>query len=60
MLVDIIDYTAQITGTFLIQGVEFSQSLQGSFTTLDIVEKGAFSTSGVKNFGNSFATGLIS
>lgn len=59
-LVDIIDLTAQVEGTFLIQGVEFNQSLQGSFTTLDIVERGAFSGSGVKSFGNSFADGLIS
>jgi len=58
-LVDVIDLTAQIEGTFLIQGVEFTQSLQGSFTSLDIVERGAFSTSGIKSFGNSFATGLI-
>jgi len=58
-LVDVIDLTTQIEGTFLIQGVEFTQSLQGSFTSLDIVERGAFSTSGIKSFGNSFATGLI-
>jgi len=55
----LIDLTAQVEGTFLIQGVEFNQSLQGSFTTLDIVERGAFSSSGVKSFGNSFANGLI-
>jgi prophage tail gpP-like protein len=59
-LVNIIDYTAQVQGNFLIQGVEFSQSLQGSFTTLDIVERGAFSIEGVNSFGNSFADGLIS
>jgi prophage tail gpP-like protein len=59
-LVNIIDYTAQVKGNFLIQGVEFSQSLQGSFTTLDIVERGAFSAEGVNSFGNSFADGLIS
>jgi len=59
-LVNIIDYIAQVTGNFLIQGVEFSQSLQGSFTTLDIVERGAFSAEGVNSFGNSFADGLIS
>ena len=59
-LVNIIDYTAQVQGNFLIQGVEFSQSLQGSFTTLDIVERGAFSVEGVNSFGNSFADGLIS
>ena len=58
-LVDVMDLTAQIEGTFLIQGVEFTQSLQGSFTSLDIVERGAFSTSGIKSFGNSFANGLI-
>lgn len=58
-LVDVIDLTAQIEGTFLIQGVEFTQSLQGSFTSLDIVERGAFSTLGIESFGNSFATGLI-
>jgi len=59
-LVNIIDLTAQVQGNFLIQGVEFSQSLQGSFTTLDIVERGAFSLAGVNSFGNSFADGLIS
>lgn len=60
ILVNIVDYTAQVKGNFLIQGVEFSQSLQGSFTTLDIVERGAFSAEGVNSFGNSFADGLIS
>jgi prophage tail gpP-like protein len=59
-LVNIVDYTAQVKGNFLIQGVKFSQSLQGSFTTLDIVERGAFSAEGVNSFGNSFADGLIS
>ena len=59
-LVNIVDLTAQIQGNFLIQGVKFSQSLQGSFTTLDIVERGAFSTEGVNSFGNSFADKLIS
>lgn len=59
-LVNIVDLTAQVRGNFLIQGVEFSQSLQGSFTTLDIVERGAFSAEGVNSFGNSFADGLIS
>ena len=59
-LVNIVDLTAQIQGNFLIQGVNFSQSLQGSFTTLDIVERGAFSTEGVNSFGNSFADKLIS
>lgn len=59
-LVNIVDYTAQVKGNFLIQGVEFSQSLQGSFTTLDIVERGAFSAEGVNSFGNNFADGLIS
>lgn len=59
-LVNIIDLTAQVQGNFLIQGVEFSQSLQGSFTTLDIVERGAFSLAGINSFGNSFADGLIS
>ena len=58
-LVNIVDLTAQVRGNFLIQGVEFSQSLQGSFTTLDIVERGAFSAEGVNSFGNSFADGLI-
>lgn len=58
-LVDIIDYNMEVQGTFLIQGVQFSQSLQGSFTTLDVVEQGAFNLDGFKNFGNSFASGLI-
>lgn len=58
-LVDIVDYDMEVQGTFLIQGVEFLQSLQGSFTTLDIVEQGSFTLTGVKNLGNSFASGLI-
>lgn len=58
-LVDIVDYDMEVQGTFLIQGVEFSQSLQGSFTTLDIVEQGSFTLTGVKNLGNSFASDLI-
>ena len=41
-LVDIIDYDRKVQGTFLIQGVTFNQSLQGSFTDLDIVEQGSF------------------
>jgi prophage tail gpP-like protein len=59
-LVDIIDLMAEVQGTFLIQGVEFSQSFEeGSFTNLTIVERGAFGSSGIKNFGNNFATSLI-
>ena len=61
-LVDIVDEVAQIEGTFLIQGVEFSQSVNGSFTTLDIVEKGSFTDSAPNlftNLGSSFADGLI-
>lgn len=58
-LVDIIDYDAEIEGTFLIQGVQFIQTLQGSFTNLDIVEQGAFSISKVNNLGNNFANDLI-
>lgn len=58
-LVDIIDYDMEVQGTFLIQGVEFTQNLQGSYTNLDIVEQGSFSVSKIKNLGNSFATGLI-
>lgn len=58
-LVDIIDYDMEIEGTFLIQGVEFSQSSRGSFTTLDIVEQGSFSRDIIENLGNNFADGLI-
>lgn len=58
-LVDIIDYRAQIEGTFLVQGVQFVQNTQGSFTTLDIVEQGSFKTVVINAFGNSFADGLI-
>lgn len=58
-LVDIIDYDAEVMGTFLIQGVEFTQNLQGSYTYLDIVEQGSFSLGKVNNLGNKFADGLI-
>ena len=58
-LVDIIDYDMEVKGTFLIQGVTFNQTLQGSFTNLDIVEQGSFSVSKIKNLGNSFADDLI-
>jgi prophage tail gpP-like protein len=58
-LVDIIDYSMEIEGTFLIQGVQFLQTLRGSFTILDIVEQGAFTLDGVKNLGNNFASDLI-
>ena len=58
-LVDVIDYRKKIQGTFLIQGVQFSQSLQGSFTTLDIVEQGSFSVGKINNLGNNFADDLI-
>lgn len=61
-LVDIVDEVAQIEGTFLIQGVQFTQSVNGSFTTLDIVEKGSFTDSAPNlftNLGSSFAEGLI-
>lgn len=58
-LVDIIDYDMEVQGTFLIQGVTFNQSLQGSFTTLDIVEQGSFSVGKINNRGNNFADDLI-
>ena len=58
-LVDIIDYDMEVKGTFLIQGVTFNQTLQGSFTNLDIVEQGSFSVGLIKNLGNSFADDLI-
>ena len=58
-LVDVIDYHKEVQGTFLIQGVTFNQSLQGSFTNLDIVEQGSFSVGLIKNLGNSFADDLI-
>ena len=49
----------EVQGTFLIQGVTFHQSLQGSFTNLDIVEQGSFSVGKINNLGNSFADDLI-
>jgi hypothetical protein len=49
----------EVKGTFLIQGVTFNQTLQGSFTNLDIVEQGSFSVGLIKNLGNSFADDLI-
>ena len=58
-LVDVIDYHKGVQGTFLIQGVTFNQSLQGSFTNLDIVKQGSFSVGLIKNLGNSFADDLI-
>jgi prophage tail gpP-like protein len=61
-LVDIVDEVAQIEGTFLIQGVEFTQSNNGSYTTLDIVEKGSFTDTKLNlftNLGSSFADELI-
>lgn len=58
-LVDIIDLKRRVRGTFLVQGVQFMQNTQGSFTTLDIVEQGSFKTGVIKAFGNSFADGLI-
>lgn len=42
-LVEIRDDRCQINGQFLIQGVTYRRSLQGSFTDLSIVQRGAFS-----------------
>lgn len=61
-LVDIVDEVAQIEGTFLIQGVQFNQTVNGSFTTLSIVERGSFTDSATNlftNLGSSFADQLI-
>lgn len=61
-LVDIVDEVAQIEGTFLIQGVQFNQTVNGSFTTLSIVERGSFTDSAPNlftNLGSSFADQLI-
>lgn len=61
-LVDIVDDIAQVKGTFLIQGVEFQKNVNGSFTTLDIVERGSFmdtKPSIYLKIVNSFADGLI-
>ena len=42
-LVQVKDERCQIDGQFLIQGVTYKQGIDGSFTDLAIVEKGAFS-----------------
>ena len=42
-LVQVKDDRCQINGQFLIQGITYRKTLQGSFTDLSIVERGAFS-----------------
>lgn len=45
-LVQIKDDLCQVNGQFLIQGVTYTKSNQGSFTDLSIVNRGAFSVDG--------------
>ncbi len=62
-LVQIKDERCQIDGQFLIKGVTYRKDLNGSFTELSIVEKGAFSAepqvSKSSSTGNSFGENLI-
>ena len=59
-LVQIKDDRCQVEGQFLIQGVSYSKSLQGTFTELSVVEKGAFTVEGsIFADGSSFAKNLI-
>lgn len=59
-LVQLIDDRCQVNGQFLIQGVSYSKSLQGTFTELSIVERGAFTVEGAPIAdGGSFAKNLI-
>ena len=46
-LVTVDDDRCQISGQFLIQGVSYRYSNEGSFTDLSIVEKGAFTVGGL-------------
>jgi hypothetical protein len=59
-LVQLTDDRCQVNGQFLIQGVSYSKSLQGTFTELSIVERGAFTVEGAPIAdGGSFAKNLI-
>ena len=57
-LVQLRDDRCQVNGQFLIQGVSYRKTLEGSFTDLSIVERGAFSVeppvvADGSNFGGS-------
>jgi prophage tail gpP-like protein len=62
-LVQVFDDKCQLNGRFLIQGVSYSKSNQGSFTDLSIVNQGAFSldveTAVKLTSSNDFASNLI-
>lgn len=62
-LVEVNDDKCQLDGRFLIQGVTYSKSLQGSFTDLSIVNQGAFTldtqTAIQLSSQNDFASDLI-
>jgi prophage tail gpP-like protein len=62
-LVEVNDDKCQLNGRFLIQGVTYSKSLQGSFTDLSIVNQGAFTldteTAVRLSNSNDFASDLI-
>jgi len=62
-LVQVIDDKCQLNGTFLIQGVTYSKSLEGSFTDLVIVNQGAFTLDVDKavrlSNSNQFSSNLI-
>lgn len=61
-LVQILDDKCQLNGEFLIQGISYQKSSNGTFTTLSIVNKGAFTimpeiTKSLAS--NNFASGLF-
>lgn len=59
-LVQIKDDRCQLNGQFLIQGVTFGRSVQGTFTDISVVQKGAFSVEGESaSDGSNFASDLI-
>lgn len=62
-LVLVSDDLCQVRGQFLIQGVSFEKSLDGTFTELSIVNKGAFTINSSKqdlyNPSGNFAENLI-
>lgn len=61
-LVEVLDDKCQLNGEFLIQGVSYQKSNSGTFTTLSIVNKGAFTLTPVairQLSSNNFASGLF-
>jgi prophage tail gpP-like protein len=61
-LVQILDDKCQLNGEFLIQGVSYQKSNSGTFTTLSIVNKGAFTLTPatIRSLSsNDFASGLF-